>query len=96
MSHETDIRPLTDNPMAPDIFIDAAAGFFFLNGNIRITFESARASHITHPGPINRVVVGRLIMPLDAAETLAKGLLDFIRKMQADPRAMVQGKPTLQ
>ena len=96
MSNEPDIRPLTDNPMAPDIFADAATGFFFLNGNIRVTFESARASHITHPGPINRVVIGRLIMPLDAAETLAKGVLDFIKKMRSDPRAMAQGKPRLQ
>jgi hypothetical protein len=58
------------NPHSPDVFADAAAGFFNLNGNIRITLESLRVDHIAVPGPMARVVIGRLVMPLPAAEAL--------------------------
>ncbi len=84
----TDITPgaqtvtFLDNPHAPDVFADAAPGFFNFNGNIRITFESVRVNHATAPGPLTRVVIGRLVMPLAAAEVMAKGLLDFINQQR--------------
>jgi hypothetical protein len=70
------------NPHSPDVFADAASGFLNLNGNIRITFESVRADHSANPGPVHRVVIGRLVMPLVGAENLARGLLDFIEKQR--------------
>ncbi|MDR3474500.1 MAG: hypothetical protein P4M09_22855 [Devosia sp.] len=78
-----DVPPLTHNPHSPDVFADSATGFFVFNGVVRVTFESARVNHTTSPGPIDRVVVGRLVMPIDAAEALAIGLLDFIKKQRA-------------
>jgi hypothetical protein len=69
-----------DNPAAPDIFSSDATGFFVLEGNIIITFESARVNHSTSPGPINRVVIGRLVMPIPAAQRLALGLYDYLEK----------------
>jgi hypothetical protein len=84
----TDITPRTasvsflDNPHAPDVFADSATGFFNFNGNIRITFESVRVNHASAPGPITRVAIGRLVMPLVAAEGMAKGLLDFINQQR--------------
>jgi hypothetical protein len=85
--------PLTfiDNPHAPEVFADSATGFFNLAGNIRITFESLRVNHATTPGPINRVVMGRIVMPIDAAEALARGLLDFIhqQRTQQNPPAQI-------
>ena len=79
--------PFIHNPHSPDVFADAAAGFFNLNGNIRITFESLRADHVASPGPVARVVIGRLVMPLSAAEVMARGLLDFIdaQRTQQNP-----------
>jgi hypothetical protein len=76
-----------DNPSAPEVFADAAAGFFNFNGNIRIALESLRVNHISVPGPVNRVVLARLVMPIDAAEALARGLLDFItqQRTQTNP-----------
>jgi hypothetical protein len=71
-----------DNPHAPDVFADGGSGFFNFNGNIRITFESVRVNHATTPGPLTRVVIGRLVMPLLAAEAMAKGLLDFINQQR--------------
>lgn len=75
-----------DNPNAPDVFADDAVGFFVLNGNIRITFTSVRANHVTTPGPIARVVIGRLVMGEKSAESFARGLLDFLesRKQAAE------------
>lgn len=58
-----DIPPLLDNPHAPDVYADRWSGFHYLNGNMRITFETARVSHVSDPGPTNRVVIGRLIIP---------------------------------
>ena len=71
-----------DNPNAPEVFADAASGFFNFAGNIRITLESLRVNHITSPGPVNRVVLARLVMPLDAAEAFARRLLDFINQQR--------------
>ena len=71
-----------DNPHAPDVFADGVTGVFNFNGNIRITFEALRVNHATAPGPLTRVAIGRLVMPLAAAEAMAKGLLDFINQQR--------------
>ena len=55
---------------------------FIYSGNVRITFESWRVSHTASPGPVNRVVIGRLVMPIDAAEALARSVLDFISQQR--------------
>jgi hypothetical protein len=90
----TNITPPTvsfvDNPHAPDFFADGFSGFFNLNGIVRTIFESIRVNHVTTPGPINRVVIGRLVMPIDAAENLAKGLLDFITQQRTQTNPPVQ------
>jgi hypothetical protein len=79
-----------DNPLAPEVFADGATGFFILGSNVRITFGSLRCNHATSPGPVSRVVIGRLTMSLDGAESLARGLLDFIEKQRAQQNAPTQ------
>jgi hypothetical protein len=85
-----------DNPQAPEVFADAAAGFFNFGGCIRIALEAARVNHVTTPGPVNRVVIARLVMPLDQAEALARGLLDFITQQRTaqNPSAQTAGPET--
>ncbi len=78
-----------DNPHAPDVYADAATGFAVFFDNIKITLEAGRVNHISSPGPITRVVIGRLVMPLSQAEALARGLLDFINQ-----RRTAQNPPT--
>ena len=73
-----------DDPHAPDVFVDAVTGFFVLNGNMRITLEAARVNHADCPGPISRVVVGRLVLPLAAAEALAQDILAFIAEQRGE------------
>ena len=36
------LPPLIDNPLAPEFFADEATGFFIHQGNVSITFSSAR------------------------------------------------------
>ena len=74
-----------DSSSAPDVFADDTAGYFFRNGVISITFWSARVDHSTSPGPVNRVVVGRLVMPVVGAQNLAIGLYDFLAKRGMAP-----------
>jgi mannitol-1-phosphate 5-dehydrogenase len=78
-----------DNPMAPDIFADGLSGYFLKDGNVRMTFETVRESHVSSPGSMSRIVIGRLVMPIDAAENMARGVLDFIQKTrsQSSPTA---------
>jgi hypothetical protein len=79
-SGKNTVPKLLDNPQAPEIFAVAATGFFNANGLISITLESARADHTKAPGPVNRIVVGRIIMPAAGAQALAVGLFDFLEK----------------
>jgi hypothetical protein len=83
MAKEKTIR-FIDNPEAPEVFASAATGFFVANGNITITFESARADHAESPGPVFRTVVARVVIPAQGAQALAIGLFDFLEKQGFD------------
>lgn len=74
-----------DNPHAPEVLATEAAGFWLNQGNVHITFESARIDHSTNPGPLNRVVIARLVMPIGGAQNLAAGLYDFLKSRGLDP-----------
>ncbi|HYE47373.1 MAG TPA: hypothetical protein VEA44_16530 [Caulobacter sp.] len=92
----TDVPPpvtFLDNPLAPDIFADEAAGFFVHEGVVRIALSSARIDHVTSPGPMNRVVVGRVVMSVPAAQRLCLGLYDFLKQQGYDPSDVV-GMPS--
>lgn len=84
---ENEGPPVTflDNAFAPEVFSTRAVGFFFNEGNVHITFESVRINHVTTPGPVNRVVIGRVVMPLAGAQSLAVGLFDFLKTQGLAP-----------
>jgi hypothetical protein len=87
------VPPLIDNPFAPEVFADDAVGFLGHQGNlITITFSSMRADHKTDRGPVSRVVVGRLVLPVAGAVGLAVGLYDFLKKMGIDPAQPAPGQ----
>lgn len=83
-----------DNPHAPEVFVDECTGFFVFNGCVRLTFESARVNHVTSPGPVNRVVVGRIVMPVGAAERLRDFLIESLKR--DSPPNQVAGPATIQ
>ena len=80
-----------DNPHAPDFFADAVTGSFLFSGVLRLTFERLCIEHSTSPGPANRVVIGRLVMPLAAAENLRDMLIKWIENYKANPSGPPQG-----
>ncbi len=49
-----------------------------------------RVDHSKTPGPLNRVVIGRLVMPVQAAEDMARGVLEFLER-QRGQQAQDQG-----
>jgi hypothetical protein len=55
-------KGLLDNPHAADVFADGATGWFYFNGNIRITFESVWCNHESAACQVTRVVIWRLVM----------------------------------
>ena len=67
-----------DNPYAPDAFATEATGFVILGGNIGVTFETLKVDHAT--GQTNRVVVARLLMPMDGARRFSEALAGFLRQ----------------
>ncbi|ABI62329.1 Hypothetical protein GbCGDNIH2_1431 [Granulibacter bethesdensis] len=71
------IRTL-ENPLAPEMFVAEAHGFFIHMGNVHITFATPRVDHGEESATINRAVVGRVVMPLATAQNFAVGLYDFL------------------
>jgi hypothetical protein len=86
-----------DNSLAPDVFADNVTGLFFFGGNIRLTLETLRVNHVTTPGPVNRVVIGRLILPLQAAKNLRDTLVEYLKKIESpESQAQAPGTQTIQ
>jgi hypothetical protein len=91
-----DVRPaieVLDNLFAPEMFADDALTYSVLNGTVRIVF-SASKFRSPHRDEAVRVVVGRLVLPLEGAERLSIGLYDFLKSRGRDPREVVtNGEP---
>lgn len=80
----------------PEIYADAGTGTFTPNGNMKITLESWRVDHSTSSGPLQRVVIGRLVMPLDQAEMLAESILQVVKNRKSEDKkpSRAKKKPT--
>ena len=75
------------------MYVDDVSGVAFFNGNIRLTFESARVNHVSQPGPVNRVVLGRIVMPLGGAQRLRDLLTDYLRQIEGQEGPPSQAAP---
>ena len=67
-----------DNPLSPILFATGTSGVWLHANTVQVTFETARVAHGVPAGPINRVVVGTLVMPVEAAQALAVMLFNFL------------------
>jgi hypothetical protein len=74
-----------DNPYAPDAFATDVSGFVLLGGNVGVTFETVKIDHAT--GRANRVVVARLLMPLEGAQRFSAALANFLQQKVAPAAA---------
>ena len=88
---ETVATRFIDDPHAPEVFARGASGFVVGDGFITITFESPRVDHTTSPGPVNRVVVGRLVMPTAGAQALVLSLNAFLEEHGLSPSQAASG-----
>src|SRR4051812_7169362 len=85
-----------DNPHAPDFWAAGYSGFAVSGDNLVITFESHRVNHATTPGPMTRMVIGRLVLPIGSAQALALDLHGFLAKIGRDPTVAARGGATAQ
>jgi hypothetical protein len=87
--------PLVERP-APEFFCNGSAGYFMHEGVVMITFEVGIPDHSEPPGPVSRVLAGRITMPLAAAQRHALGLYDFLKQRGLDPGASIvtEGDPS--
>jgi len=89
-----DVR-VVDNPLAGDVFADDAMSFSLLDGTVRITLCSTKWTQPA-PGEGIRVVIGRLVMPLPAAQRLIVGLNDFLTQVGHGPSESMKGGQAVQ
>lgn len=54
---------------------------------MRVTFESVRSDYSTDPANLDRVTIGRLVMPIGAAEQMAKTILEQVERLKASEEA---------
>jgi hypothetical protein len=76
---------IIDNPHAPDAFATDAVGYSLVAGNVGVTFVTTRLDHSVSPAQATGVVIGRLVMPVDGAQRLATGLLEFLKQRGLAP-----------
>lgn len=75
-----------DSAYVPEIYADAGTGTFTPNGNMKVTLESWRVDHSVSTGPLQRVVIGRLVMPLDQAEALARNIIEVVESRKTETK----------
>ncbi|MBB5712459.1 hypothetical protein [Sphingomonas xinjiangensis] len=81
----TDQPPLVDNPFAPELLVTGFAGVSNLGGIIKLTLESLQCDHSRATPVLERVVVGRLALPIPAAQTLVLALNCFLEQQGFSP-----------
>lgn len=76
---------LINDPHAPETFTTGCCGLSIGQGTVTLTLESARCDHSDPTCPVNRVVVGRLVMPVGAAQALVLQLNDALQRSGLSP-----------
>ena len=71
---------IEENQTAPEIYATEATYFGLVGTNVTITLTSLRWDNGVQPPVLKRVVVGRLVMPATAAQTLTVSLYDHLTK----------------
>jgi hypothetical protein len=88
--------PIAASLDAPDIFADAAVGAFVNNGNVHITLVARRGDYGSLPSRLTDVAIGRLVMPLPAAEQMVQFLGDCLETIKQQGTVDTNASRTLQ
>ncbi len=78
LSHIPGAPKFIDDPGAPEIYASNFSGIQLSLGNAVITLESVRADHSAGAGAVNRVVVGRIVLPVAVAHALVLQLHELL------------------
>jgi hypothetical protein len=76
---------LIDDPHAPEFFATSCCGFSIGQGHVTLTFESARCNHFDPKCGMSRVVVGRIVLPIQAAQALVIELNTSLQRSGFSP-----------
>ena len=76
---------IVDNLHAPELYTCEIIGYSLTGGNITLTMASNRAFFTNEGHETKRVVVGRVVMSLVAAQLLSLELYDFLKRNRLDP-----------
>ena len=87
---------LIDNPFTPEIYANGLAGFANIGGLIAITLESGRCDHTRAQPVLERVVVGRLVLPVTTAQALVAALNNFFEQHGMSPSEAIAAGATFQ
>ena len=71
---------IEENLSAPELYATEATYFGVTGPNATVTLTSLRWDNSAEPPVLKRVVVGRLVMPISAAQALAVALYDHLAK----------------
>jgi hypothetical protein len=71
--------------LAPEILAGGLTGLSLLNGIVTVTLENPRADHGRPDPSLERVIVGRIGMPIPTAQALLCGLYQFLSQHQVNP-----------
>jgi hypothetical protein len=81
-----------DDPFAPEVFASGCCGFSIGQGHVTLTFESVRCNHYDQAGEMSRVVVSRVVLPIQAAQALVLELNTSLQRSGYSPtRAVTAG-----
>jgi hypothetical protein len=81
-----------DKPQSPEFFATSCCGFSIGQGHVTLTFESARCNHFDPKCGMNRVVVSRIVLPIQAAQALVIELNTSLQRSGFNPsRAATAG-----
>jgi hypothetical protein len=76
---------LVENMFAPEVYATVASSFSAGFGSVTIKLVSMRWDNSVEPPVQKAVVVGRVTMPLQGAQTLAAGLQSFLAQNGLEP-----------
>jgi hypothetical protein len=79
-----DPSSLVENMFAPELYATFASSFSVAAGSVTIKLVSSRWDNSVEPAVQKAVVVGRVTLPLQGAQTLVAGLQNFLSQHGLD------------
>ncbi len=76
---------IVDDLHAPETYACEIVGYSLTSGNVTLTLASNRAFFTNAGHEAKRVVVGRVVLSLTAAQALSFELYDFLKTNGLDP-----------